>query len=46
MVKIGGELWSARPYDLTQVIDAGEQVRVVEVAGRDRPRLEGVTAPA
>jgi membrane protein implicated in regulation of membrane protease activity len=33
MVKIGGELWSARPYDLTQVIDAGEQVRVVEVRG-------------
>jgi membrane protein implicated in regulation of membrane protease activity len=33
MVKIGGELWSARPYDMTQVIDAGEQVRVVEVRG-------------
>jgi len=33
MVKIGGELWSARPYDVTQVIDAGEQVRVVEVRG-------------
>ena len=33
MVKIGGELWSARPYDVTQVIDAGAQVRVVEVRG-------------
>lgn len=33
MVKIGGELWSARPYDSTQVIDAGVQVRVVEVKG-------------
>lgn len=33
MVKIGGELWSARPYDSTQVIEAGAQVRVVEVKG-------------
>jgi membrane protein implicated in regulation of membrane protease activity len=33
MVKIGGELWSARPYDLTQVLEAGMQVRVVEVKG-------------
>jgi membrane protein implicated in regulation of membrane protease activity len=33
MVKIGGELWSARPYDTTQVIEAGAQVRVVEVKG-------------
>jgi membrane protein implicated in regulation of membrane protease activity len=33
MVKIGGELWSARPYDHTQVIDAGVRVRVVEVRG-------------
>jgi membrane protein implicated in regulation of membrane protease activity len=33
MVKIGGELWTARPYDATQVIEAGEQVRVVEVRG-------------
>src|SRR5690349_5633342 len=29
MVKIEGELWRARPYDATQVIPAGEQVRVV-----------------
>jgi len=33
MVKIGGELWQARPYDATQVIDAGQLVRVVEVKG-------------
>ena len=33
MVKIGGELWQARPYDATQIIDAGAQVRVVEVKG-------------
>jgi membrane protein implicated in regulation of membrane protease activity len=33
MVKIGGELWTARPYDATQVIEAGERVRVVEVKG-------------
>jgi membrane protein implicated in regulation of membrane protease activity len=33
MVKIGGELWQARPYDATQIIDAGQVVRVVEVKG-------------
>jgi len=33
MVKVGGELWQARPYDATQVIDAGSQVRIVEVRG-------------
>jgi membrane protein implicated in regulation of membrane protease activity len=33
MVKIGGELWSARPYDATQVIPPGELVRVVEIRG-------------
>jgi membrane protein implicated in regulation of membrane protease activity len=33
MVKIGGELWQARPYDVAQVIDAGTMVRVVEVRG-------------
>jgi membrane protein implicated in regulation of membrane protease activity len=33
MVKIGGELWSARPYDVTQSFTAGEQVRVVEIRG-------------
>jgi membrane protein implicated in regulation of membrane protease activity len=33
MVKIGGELWSARPYDATQSFAEGEQVRVVEIRG-------------
>jgi membrane protein implicated in regulation of membrane protease activity len=33
MVRIGGELWQARPYDSTQVIDPGALVRVVEVKG-------------
>jgi membrane protein implicated in regulation of membrane protease activity len=33
MVKIGGELWSARPYDVTQTIEAGVTVRVVELKG-------------
>ena len=33
LVKIDGELWRARPYDATQVIPAGEHVRVVEVKG-------------
>jgi membrane protein implicated in regulation of membrane protease activity len=33
MVKIGGELWSARPYDATQSFAQGEQVRVVEIRG-------------
>ena len=33
MVKIGGELWSARPYDVTRVFEAGTQVKVIEVKG-------------
>jgi membrane protein implicated in regulation of membrane protease activity len=33
MVKIEGELWRARPYDATQVIPAGERVRVLEIKG-------------
>jgi membrane protein implicated in regulation of membrane protease activity len=32
-VKIGGDVWSARAYDGGQVIEAGEQVTVVEIAG-------------
>ena len=32
-VKIGGEVWTARSYDEEQVIDAGEQVDVVEIRG-------------
>ncbi len=33
LVKIDGELWSARPYDATQIFAAGERVRVIEVKG-------------
>ncbi|HEX7745686.1 MAG TPA: NfeD family protein [Micromonosporaceae bacterium] len=33
MVKIGGELWSARAYDGTQVFQPGDHVRVIEVKG-------------
>ena len=33
MVKIDGELWSARAYDGTQVLAPGERVRVIEVRG-------------
>jgi membrane protein implicated in regulation of membrane protease activity len=33
MVKIGGELWSARPYDATQTFAEGVHVRVVEIRG-------------
>lgn len=33
LVKIGGEMWSARAYDATQVIEPGERVRVIEVKG-------------
>ena len=33
LVKIGGELWSARPYDSTQTFDEGERVQVIEIRG-------------
>jgi len=33
MVKIGGELWSARAFDATQVLAIGERVRIVEIKG-------------
>jgi membrane protein implicated in regulation of membrane protease activity len=33
MVNVGGEMWQARPYDATQVIDEGARVRIVEVKG-------------
>lgn len=32
-VKIGGEVWTARCYDDDEVIDAGEQVQVIEIRG-------------
>ncbi len=33
LVKIGGEMWSARSYDATQVFEPGTRVRVIEVKG-------------
>ena len=33
MVKIDGELWTARSYDATQLFRPGERVRVIEVKG-------------
>lgn len=33
MVKIEGELWRARPYDVAQTYEPGERVRVVKVDG-------------
>jgi membrane protein implicated in regulation of membrane protease activity len=33
LVRIGGEMWSARAYDATQVFQPGERVRVIEVKG-------------
>lgn len=33
LVKIDGELWTARAYDATQVLQPGERVRVIEVKG-------------
>jgi membrane protein implicated in regulation of membrane protease activity len=32
-VKIGGEVWTARSYDDDEVIDAGEEVQVIEIRG-------------
>jgi len=33
LIKIEGELWTARPLDHTQVIEPGERVRVIEIKG-------------
>ena len=33
MVKIGGEVWTARAYDDDYVIDVGTRVEVVEIRG-------------
>src|SRR5262249_49414468 len=33
LIKIEGEMWSARPYDVTQVFEPGERVRVIEIKG-------------
>ena len=32
-VKVGGEVWTARPYDETAVIPVGAKVRVYEIRG-------------
>jgi membrane protein implicated in regulation of membrane protease activity len=33
LVRIEGELWTARVYDATQVLEPGERIRVIEVKG-------------
>lgn len=33
MVKIDGELWTARSYDATQVFAPGDRVRVIQIRG-------------
>jgi membrane protein implicated in regulation of membrane protease activity len=33
LVRVEGELWTARVYDATQVIEPGERIRVIEVRG-------------
>jgi membrane protein implicated in regulation of membrane protease activity len=32
-IRVGGELWTARPYDETEVIAAGEAVDIFEIRG-------------
>lgn len=32
-IKIGGEVWSARPYDDSSVYEAGQRVSVLEIKG-------------
>jgi membrane protein implicated in regulation of membrane protease activity len=33
MVRLGGEMWTARPYDGTQVIEPGARVDVLKIQG-------------
>lgn len=33
LVRIEGELWNARVFDATQVLEPGERIRVIEVKG-------------
>ncbi len=45
-VRLAGEIWSARPYDETLTINAGETVEVFDIRGATAyvhpvPRLEG-----
>src|SRR5437762_5415060 len=37
LIKIEGELWTARPLDHTQVIEPGERVRVIAIKGATAP---------
>lgn len=32
-IKLGGEVWTARPYDDDEVIEAGERVQVLQIKG-------------
>ncbi len=32
-IRVGGEIWTARPYDESQVIAVGEQVDIFEIRG-------------
>jgi membrane protein implicated in regulation of membrane protease activity len=32
-VRIDGEIWTARPYDEDEVIEAGKRVQVLEIRG-------------
>jgi membrane protein implicated in regulation of membrane protease activity len=32
-IKIGGEVWSARPYDDSSIYEAGQRVSVLEIKG-------------
>lgn len=33
LIRVEGEMWTARSYDATQVIEQGERIRVIEVRG-------------
>jgi membrane protein implicated in regulation of membrane protease activity len=33
LVRVDGELWTARVYDATQVLEPGERIRVIEIRG-------------
>jgi membrane protein implicated in regulation of membrane protease activity len=33
LVRVGGEVWTARVYDATQVIEPDERIRVIELRG-------------
>jgi membrane protein implicated in regulation of membrane protease activity len=33
LVKIGGEEWTARPFDATQILEPGQKVQVIDIKG-------------